>query len=112
ALNRAIAVGQRDGPEAGLDAFTAIAGPGQLDRYPFYAAARGELELQCGRPDAARPQFAAALALARNPAERRFLEKRLTACEASAGDDASMEPAAFRSAQKIVRRRGPRTSTR
>ena len=54
--------------------------PGQLARYPFYAAARGELELRCGRPDAARTQFAAALALARNPAERRFLDKRLAAC--------------------------------
>ena len=80
ALNRAIAVAQRDGPEAGLDALTAIDDAGRLARYPFYAAARGELELRCGRPDAARTQFAAALALARNPAERRFLEKRLAAC--------------------------------
>jgi predicted RNA polymerase sigma factor len=80
ALNRAIAIAQRDGPEAGLDAHAAISSPGTMGRYPFFPAARGELELQSDRPDAARAQFAAALALARSPAERRFLEKRMTAC--------------------------------
>ena len=80
ALNRAIAVAQSEGPEAGLDALGAISSPGQLDRYPFYAAARGELELQCGRSDTARTQFAAALAVARSPVEHRFLVKRIAAC--------------------------------
>jgi len=111
ALNRAIALAQRDGPEAGLDAFTAIASAGQLDRYPFYAAARGELELQCGRPEAARAQFAAALVIARNPAERRFLEKRLAACDAAARTDDSAGKPASGPAKQSVRRRDPRTST-
>jgi len=113
ALNRAIALAQRDGPEAGLDALTAIADPGRLTRYPFHAAARGELELQSGRPAAARAQFAAALALARNPAERRFLEKRLAACHpdgAGLDDVAAAGTPDAASTKNPVRRRPSRTS--
>jgi RNA polymerase sigma factor (sigma-70 family) len=81
ALNRAIAIAQRDGAERGLDALHVIADRDRLARYPFYPAALGELELRRGNPDAARAHFSAALALARNPTERRFLEKRLRTCE-------------------------------
>jgi RNA polymerase sigma-70 factor (ECF subfamily) len=81
ALNRAIAVAQRDGPERGLDAIRAIAGLERLAAYPFYHAALGELELRSGRAVIARQHFRAALALARNPMERRFLEQRMVACE-------------------------------
>jgi RNA polymerase sigma factor (sigma-70 family) len=81
ALNRAIAIAQHDGAERGLDALHAIADRDRLARYPFYPAALGELELRRGNPDAARAHFSAALALARNPTERRFLEKRLRTCE-------------------------------
>jgi RNA polymerase sigma-70 factor (ECF subfamily) len=77
ALNRAIAIGQRDGPDAGLDALARIADRDRLARYPFYDAAAGELELGRGRPDAARDRFSAALAVARNAAERRFLERQM-----------------------------------
>ena len=79
ALSRAIAVAQRDGPERGLDALRAIADSQRLRRYPFYPAAMGELERRRGNLEAARRHFAAAVALARNPVERRFLERRLTA---------------------------------
>jgi predicted RNA polymerase sigma factor len=81
ALNRAIAIGQRDGPEHGLAALDAIEDRDRLSAYPFYAAAHGELELRRGAPDAARKRFEAALALARNDAERHFLERRLRACD-------------------------------
>jgi RNA polymerase sigma factor (sigma-70 family) len=81
ALNRAIALGERDGPEGGLRALRSIEGRERLERYPFYAAAQGEMELRRGRPQAARRHFAEALAQARNPTERRFLEKRLQACD-------------------------------
>jgi RNA polymerase sigma factor (sigma-70 family) len=80
ALNRAIAVAQRDGAERGLEALTAIVDQGRLARYPFYPAAMGELELERGKREAARRHFKAALALARNRTERRHLEKRLRAC--------------------------------
>jgi RNA polymerase sigma factor (sigma-70 family) len=79
ALNRAVAVGQRDGAERGLDALRAIPDRDRLRRYPFYPAAMGELELRRGDRDAAHAHFTAALALARNGAERRFLEKRVRA---------------------------------
>lgn len=82
ALNRAIALAQRDGPDRGIEALRAIAGRDRLDRYPFYPAALGELELRRGNAAAARGHFTAALALARNAEERRFLEKRVAACGA------------------------------
>ena len=83
ALNRAIAIAQRDGAERGIEALHAIDDRDRLSRYPFYPAAMGELELRRGNRDAAREHFSAALALARNPTERRFLEKRVRACEDS-----------------------------
>jgi RNA polymerase sigma factor (sigma-70 family) len=80
ALSRAIAVAQRDGPERGLAEIRSIADSERLAAYPFYHAALGELELRRGRHDAARVHFQAALTLARNPMEHRFLEERVTAC--------------------------------
>ena len=85
ALGRAVAVGERDGPEAGLRELERIDDRPRLERYPFYPAALGELELRRGERERARTHFAAALAVARNPAERRFLEKRLRACSDQRG---------------------------
>jgi len=81
ALNRAIAVAQRDGPERGLEEIAAIKDRDRLSAYPFYAAALGELELRSGREDAAREHFRTAQGLARNPMERRFLDRRMEACD-------------------------------
>jgi predicted RNA polymerase sigma factor len=80
ALNRAIAIAQRDGAERGIEELHAIGDQERLGKYPFYPAALGELELRRGNRDAAREHFQAALALARNPTEQRFLEKRVRAC--------------------------------
>ncbi|MEO8214660.1 MAG: sigma-70 family RNA polymerase sigma factor, partial [Myxococcales bacterium] len=77
ALHRAIALGQHQGPDRGLEAIGGIAGSERLERYPFYAAAMGEMELARGRTELAWERFHQALGLARNPTERRFLEKRL-----------------------------------
>jgi RNA polymerase sigma factor (sigma-70 family) len=81
ALNRAIAVAQNQGPERGLEEIGSIADRDRLAAYPFYSAALGELELRRGRHEAALEHFQAALALARNPMERRFLAQRVVACE-------------------------------
>lgn len=78
ALNRAIAVAQRDGPEQGLREIDAIPDRDRLNRYPFYHAAKGELELRRANDRLAREQFKTALTLARNPAEKRFYETRLS----------------------------------
>ena len=80
ALSRAIAIAERSGPRPGLDAIAAIADKERLAGYPFYEAAVGELTLRDGRPADARPHFDAAVALARNPMERRFFEDRARAC--------------------------------
>jgi RNA polymerase sigma factor (sigma-70 family) len=77
ALNRAIAIGQRDGPEEGLESIRAITDRDRLRSYPFYPAAIGELELRRGNLTAAEQHFRAAAALARSGTERRFLEKRV-----------------------------------
>ena len=79
ALNRAIAAAQLEGPERGLDELNAVDGS-RLATYPFYSAARGELELRLGKKAGAREHFRAALALARSPMERRFLAQRVDDC--------------------------------
>jgi RNA polymerase sigma-70 factor (ECF subfamily) len=81
ALNRAIAVAQKESPERGLEEIGVITGSDRLTSYPFYFAALGELEFRCGRREAARGHFRTALALARNASERRFLGQRVHACE-------------------------------
>lgn len=91
ALNRAIAIGQHAGPQRGLAELRRLAhDPRVAERlagYPFYTAALGEFELRCGNARAARDWFTDALAAARNPAERRFFEQRIHACESAAGRD-------------------------
>ncbi len=81
ALNRAIAVAQKDGPERGVAELSRIADHERLSRYPFYFAAMGELEMRRGNREAARGHFSSALEVARNPMERRFLEQRLKEAE-------------------------------
>jgi RNA polymerase sigma factor (sigma-70 family) len=80
ALNRAIAIAQSEGPERGLEEVRTIPNSDRLAAYPFYHASLGEFELRSGRHESAREHFRAALALARSPMERRFLEHRLAAC--------------------------------
>jgi RNA polymerase sigma-70 factor (ECF subfamily) len=80
ALNRAIAIGQKDGAERGLQELRTIEDSQRLKRYPFYYAALGEFELRRGKHEEASHHFRAALKLARNPAERHFLQRRFEAC--------------------------------
>ena len=81
ALNRAIAIAQREGPQRGLDEIYAIRDSERLANYPFYHAALGELEIGSGRLEDARDHFVVALKLARNPMERSFFEHRIGACK-------------------------------
>lgn len=86
ALSRAIAIAHYAGPAQGLEAIRAIEDVRLLSSYPFYPAALGELDLRAGDPRAALQHLRAALALARNDGERRFLEERIAACDASRAD--------------------------
>ncbi|UWE10357.1 RNA polymerase sigma factor [Actinacidiphila bryophytorum] len=54
ALNRGLAVAERDGVDAGRRELAALAGEPKLSRYPFYWAARADLERRAGRPAEAR----------------------------------------------------------
>jgi RNA polymerase sigma-70 factor (ECF subfamily) len=83
ALNRAIAIAQRDGPSRGIEEIQEIADADRLTSYPFYWAALGECELRCKRCEPAQEHFRSALTLARNEAERRFFTQRLQASQAA-----------------------------
>jgi RNA polymerase sigma-70 factor (ECF subfamily) len=86
ALNRAIAIAQYEGPRRGLEEIRGIDNAERLAAYPFYHAALGEFEFQGGSPETAREHFQAAVVLARNPMERRFLEQRVKACQGQPED--------------------------
>ncbi len=85
ALNRAIAIAERDGAESGLEEIGRIDDATRLERYPFYWAAIGEFELRLRRYAAAGENFGAALKLARNEAERRFLLSKAERCRIESG---------------------------
>jgi RNA polymerase sigma-70 factor (ECF subfamily) len=78
ALNRAAAIGMRDGAEAGLMAIDAVLGQGGLDGYHLAHAARADMQRRLGFTEAARASYERALELTRQPAERKFLQARLT----------------------------------
>lgn len=75
-LNRAVAVGERDGASAGLAEVDAVDG---LADYALWHAARAELLARLGRSTAAAAAFDAALALPQNDAQRRHLARRRAA---------------------------------
>jgi RNA polymerase sigma-70 factor (ECF subfamily) len=90
-LNRAVAVAEAHGPEAGLAIVDRLA----LDDYRYLHATRGELLRRLGRRDEARDAYRRALALVHGDAERRLLERRLAELGASAqqrvGDHAEQQ---------------------
>ena len=55
ALNRAVAISQRDGPARGLEEISRIEDRARLARYPFLHIALGELALRLGRATEAEP---------------------------------------------------------
>jgi RNA polymerase sigma-70 factor (ECF subfamily) len=83
ALNRAVALAERDGVDEGRRALMALAGDRKLCTYPFYWAARADLERRAEHPAAARSSYERAIALARSPAERVAYERRLELLDAS-----------------------------
>jgi RNA polymerase sigma factor (sigma-70 family) len=81
ALNRAVAVTEVSGPQAGLDALNAIANRQSLEPYHLFHAVLGEFESRLNRLPAAAVHFRKALELVQIKSEREFLAKRLQACE-------------------------------
>jgi RNA polymerase sigma-70 factor (ECF subfamily) len=87
-LNRAVAVAEADGAEAGL----AIADGLALDDYQYLHATRGELLRRLGRVDEAAAAFRRALTLVQDDAERRLLERRLAEVEQAGSSARLMDP--------------------
>ncbi|SDR87597.1 RNA polymerase sigma factor [Microlunatus soli] len=82
ALNRAIAIGFRDGPQAGLAALAPLAEEPALATYGYLSAARADFLRRLGRRSEAVLAYQEALALTDNGAERSFLADRLAEVEA------------------------------
>ncbi len=72
-LNRAVAVAESEGPEAGLAAIEGLA----LDSYPYLHSTRADLLRRLGRLDEARAAYERALELSTSEPDRRFLISRL-----------------------------------
>jgi RNA polymerase sigma-70 factor (ECF subfamily) len=77
-LNRAVAVAEAEGAEAGLEIVDRL----DLEGYQYLHSTRGELLRRLGRIEEAREAHRSALALAGDDAERRLLERRLLELEA------------------------------
>jgi RNA polymerase sigma-70 factor (ECF subfamily) len=73
-LNRAAAIAMAEGPARGLSLIDRIEG---LDDYYLLHAARADLLRRGGRNEEAAASYRRALALATNPVERAFFERRL-----------------------------------
>jgi RNA polymerase sigma-70 factor (ECF subfamily) len=73
-LNRAVAVAERDGPQAGLALVEEIDG---LDGYPWWHATRAELLNRLGRTEAARSAYHRALELGMSEPQQDHLRRRV-----------------------------------
>nr|WP_208607408.1 RNA polymerase sigma factor [Streptomyces curacoi] len=82
-LNRAVAVGMAEGPEAGLALVARLEAEGELAGYHLLPATRADLLRRSGRREEAAVAYERALELVENDAERRFLERRLAECRAA-----------------------------
>ncbi len=76
ALNRAVAVGMAEGPEAALALVDALAGDPLLRHYHWLPSVRGDLLAKLGRGDEARAEFERAASLTRNAREKALLLAR------------------------------------
>lgn len=81
-LNRAVAVGMAEGPQAGLDMLDEIADAPALSAYHHLPAVRGDFLQKLGRLAEARQAFEAAARLATNGCERALMERRAAALHA------------------------------
>jgi len=79
AINRALAVAELHGTSAGLDAMPESAADSRLAEYQPYWAARAALLAKIGAHGEARQAYEIAIGLERDPAVRRFLQRRQSA---------------------------------
>lgn len=82
ALNRAVALAEVHGPQAGIEAVEAIQNLQSLESYYLLYAVLGEFEMRMNHSRAAAAHFRKAMQLAEIKSEQVFLSKRLQDCEA------------------------------
>lgn len=80
ALNRAVAVAMRDGPEEGILLIRTLIGMPELKNYAPAFAACADLHRRLGQWGEAREAYAAALARPLSEPMRRYLQRRMEAC--------------------------------
>ncbi|WP_406817098.1 RNA polymerase sigma factor [Mycobacterium sp. M23085] len=80
AANRALAVGLRDGPDAGLAALDRVAPDPRLRRSNLVATVRADLLRRAGRPADARAWYRVALQAGGSDPGREFLRRRIVEC--------------------------------
>ncbi|WP_025738152.1 RNA polymerase sigma factor [Mycobacterium genavense] len=78
--NRALAVGLRDGPDAGLAALDEVARDPRLTRSNLVAAVRADLLRRAGRPGEALTWYRTALEAGGSESGRDFLRRRIAEC--------------------------------
>src|ERR1700742_1942554 len=78
--NRALAVGFRDGPDAGLAALAKVAHDPRLSRSNLVATVRADLLRRAGRPTEAVEWYRIALEANGSDPGRNFLRRRITEC--------------------------------
>ena len=76
-LNRAVAIAERDGPEAGLRLIDAVLDQGELANYYLAHSARADMCRRLGRTAEALSSYEKALALTQQEPERQFLQERI-----------------------------------
>jgi predicted RNA polymerase sigma factor len=76
-LNRAVAVGMAEGPQAGLDLVDTLTSDPALADYHLLPSVRGDLLVKLGRLEEAREEFTRAASLTRNARERALLLERV-----------------------------------
>jgi RNA polymerase sigma-70 factor (ECF subfamily) len=76
AINRAVAIAEIDGPQAGLAALDEAGTDGRLAAYQPYFAARAALLARLGDGAEAAEAYGRAIGLERDPAVRRFLQQK------------------------------------
>jgi len=80
-VNRAVAVAELEGPDAGLALLDRL----ELDDYRYYHSTRADLLRRLGRDHEARAAYARALELTHHGPEQRFLASRLAGLSEGAG---------------------------
>jgi RNA polymerase sigma factor (sigma-70 family) len=77
ALNRAIAIGEKNGPLAGITAIEKIANPEKLQQYYLLPAALGEMHARLNHTSKAVEYLETAIRLTQSNAEKKLLQRKL-----------------------------------